>query len=206
MTRLTNPKSEASEKVGPAASLLSQPEIRKPGGRLRNGELFSCTRSHWSYGGKRALMDPIECAEARIHQAWTSNEFSRPDTTLRCPRWHPLARYHVRPLKLLIDAISEQRFNIVSQAGDRFSIYWVILSTSSHSWQTILVVVSLFLFIRRRRNPIHCSAILAARWPRLLACYEFGGGSTVSVTTNHLRWKNKVRIIVVRWQHWRSLF
>lgn len=128
MTRLTNPSPKRARKS--VQQLLSQPEIRKPGGRLRNGELFSCTRSHWSYGGKRALMDPIECAEARIHQAWTSNEFSRPDTTLRCPRWHPLARYHVRPLKLLIDAISEQRFNIVSQAGDRFSIYWVILSTS----------------------------------------------------------------------------
>lgn len=147
MTRLTNPSPKRARKS--VQQLLSQPEIRKPGGRLRNGELFSCTRSHWSYGGKRALMDPIECAEARIHQAWTSNEFSRPDTTLRCPRWHPLARYHVRPLKLLIDAISEQRFNIVSQDGDRFSIYWVILSTLFLPWQTI-VGISLFLFIRRR--------------------------------------------------------
>lgn len=147
VTRLTNPSPKRARKS--VQQLLSQPEIRKPGGWLRNGELFSCTRSHWSYGGKRALMDPIECAEARIHQAWTSNEFSRPDTTLRCPRWHPLARYHVRPLKLLIDAISEQRFNIVSQAGDRFSIYWVILSTLFLPWQTI-VGISLFLFIRRR--------------------------------------------------------
>lgn len=147
MTRLTNPSPKRARKS--VQQLLSQPEIRKPGGRLRNGELFSCTRSHWSYGGKRALMDPIECAEARIHQAWTSNEFSRLDTTLRCPRWHPLARYHVRPLKLLIDAISEQRFNIVSQDGDRFSIYWVILSTLFLPWQTI-VGISLFLFIRRR--------------------------------------------------------